>query len=219
MEDAIQGSNWNAESTTQPAKKGLRFAADIIDLLIIPAVLGGIFGLVLIAAPDLLRDLILTVVYVGWIFFRDLYFSPGRRMVSWVRQIFSSDKRAFKLVSIGGNFGSIKYKTAPASLKPNFLQIFIRNLLIYPYILVLGYLTEFTFIFFVTGPRRKVYGWIMIVLGILIVLGSIRNLDYLFFAVIGAELIVLGSLVISSYKLGNGDRLMDRLAHTRIVIA
>ena len=143
MEDAIQGSNWNAESATPPAKKGLRFAADIIDLLIIPAVLGGVFGLVLIAAPDLLRDLILTAVYVGWIFFRDLYFSPGRKMVG------------LKLISLGGEaeislFGFaklLKFKSAPAGVKPSFLQVVWRNFWIYPYILVIGYWVELVGLF------------------------------------------------------------------------
>ena len=143
MEDAIKGSNWNAESTTPPARKGMRFAADAIDLLIIPAILGGIFGLILITAPDLLRDFILTGVYVGWLFFRDLYFSPGRRMVG------------LKIISLGGDaeislFGFVKlftFKTAGAGSKPSFLQIVWRNFWIYPYILVVGYWVELVGLF------------------------------------------------------------------------
>ncbi len=143
MDEVIKGSNWNADSGTPPARKRMRFAADFIDLLIIPAVLGGIFGLVLIAAPDLLRDILLTAVYVGWIFFRDLYFSPGRWMVG------------LKLISLGGDaeislFGSVKlfkFKTTSSGSKPSFLQVVWRNFWIYPYILVIGYWVELVGLF------------------------------------------------------------------------
>ena len=138
-EGNIKGSNWDTSSAgAPPASRRMRFAADFIDLLIIPAILGGVFGLLLLAASDLIRDSLLTLVYVAWILCRDLYFSPGRWMVG------------LKLISVGGEaeisfFGLFKifsFKTAESGSKPSILQIFWRNVWVYPYVLVVGYLIE-----------------------------------------------------------------------------
>ncbi|MBI4431176.1 MAG: hypothetical protein HY587_05645 [Candidatus Omnitrophica bacterium] len=143
-ENTMKGSSWDASgSTTPPASKRMRFAADFIDLLIIPAVLGGVFGVLLLTASDLVRDIVLTVIYVGWVFVRDLYFSPGRWMVG------------LKLISLGHDaeislFGFVKlftFKTAPANEKPSLPQVFWRNFWIYPYILVVGYIVELVGLF------------------------------------------------------------------------
>ena len=101
-----------------PASKGKRFAAGLIDLVIIPIVLGIIIGLVLLTAPDAVRSLVLILVNIGWLLFRDAVFSPGRAMVK------------IKIVSMTGE-------------KVNFLQALIRNiLLIIPFVLVVGYVIE-----------------------------------------------------------------------------
>ena len=101
-----------------PASKGKRFAAGLIDLVVIPIVLGVVIGLVLLAAPDMVRSIVLVVVNIIWLMFRDAVFSPGRAMVR------------IKIVSLTGE-------------KVTWGQAFIRNiLLIIPFVLVVGYLVE-----------------------------------------------------------------------------
>jgi len=101
-----------------PASKGKRFAAGLIDLVVIPIILGIVIGLVLLAAPDTIRSIVLVIVNILWLMFRDAVFSPGRAMVK------------IKIVSLTGE-------------KVTWLQAFIRNiLLIIPFVLVAGYLIE-----------------------------------------------------------------------------
>jgi len=101
-----------------PASKGKRFAAGLIDLVVIPIVLGIIIGLVLLAAPDAVRSIVLILVNVLWLLVRDAVYSPGRAMVK------------VKLVSLTGE-------------KVTWLQAFVRNiLLIIPFVLVVGYIVE-----------------------------------------------------------------------------
>ena len=101
-----------------PASKGKRFAAGLIDLVVIPIVLGVVIGLVLLAAPDMVRSIVLVVVNIIWLMFRDAVFSPGRAMVR------------IKIVSLTGE-------------KVTWGQAFIRNiLLIIPFVLVVGYIVE-----------------------------------------------------------------------------
>ncbi len=101
-----------------PASKGKRFAAGLIDLVVIPIVLGVVIGLVLLAAPDMVRSIVLVIVNIIWLVFRDAVYSPGRAMVK------------IKIVSLAGQ-------------KVTWLQALIRNiLLIIPFVLVVGYLVE-----------------------------------------------------------------------------
>ncbi len=101
-----------------PASKGKRFAAGLIDLVVIPIVLGVVIGLVLLAAPDMVRSIVLVIVNILWLVFRDAVYSPGRAMVK------------IKLVSLTGE-------------KVTIIQASIRNiLLIIPFVLVVGYLIE-----------------------------------------------------------------------------
>jgi len=101
-----------------PASKGKRFAAGLIDLVVIPIVLGVVIGLVLLAAPDMVRSIVLVIVNIIWLMFRDAVFSPGRAMVR------------IKILSLTGE-------------KVTWGQAFIRNiLLIIPFVLVVGYLVE-----------------------------------------------------------------------------
>ena len=101
-----------------PASKGKRFAAGLIDLVVIPIVLGIVIGLVLLAAPDMVRSIVLVLVNIIWLVFRDAVYSPGRAMVK------------IKLVSLTGT------KVTP-------VQALIRNiLLIIPFVLVVGYIVE-----------------------------------------------------------------------------
>jgi uncharacterized RDD family membrane protein YckC len=101
-----------------PASKGKRFAAGLIDLVVIPIVLGIVIGLVLLAAPDAVRSIVLVIVNILWLMFRDAVYSPGRAMVK------------VKIVSLTGE-------------KVTWVQAFIRNiLLIIPFVLVVGYIVE-----------------------------------------------------------------------------
>ena len=100
------------------ASKGKRFAAGLIDLVVIPIVLGVVIGLVLLAAPDMVRSIVLVLVNIIWLVFRDAVYSPGRAMVK------------IKIVSQTGE-------------KVTWLQAVIRNiLLIIPFVLVVGYIIE-----------------------------------------------------------------------------
>lgn len=100
------------------APKGRRFAAGVIDLIIIPIVLGLLLGLLLLGVPNGVRSVILVIVNIAWLIFRDAVYSPGRAMVG------------LKLTSLSGD-------------KVTLAQAFIRNiLLIIPFVLVVGYIVE-----------------------------------------------------------------------------
>ena len=113
-----QTFNSGSFSGSTPAPKGKRFAAGVIDLIIIPIVLGVVLGLLLLKVPETVRSVILVVVNIIWLIIRDATFSPGRAMVG------------LKLVSVSGS-------------KVSLAQAFIRNiLLIIPFVLVVGYIVE-----------------------------------------------------------------------------
>ena len=100
------------------APKGRRFAAGVIDLIIVPIVLGLLLGLLLLGVPNGVRSVVLVIVNIAWLIFRDAVYSPGRAMVG------------LKLTSLSGD-------------KVTLAQAFIRNiLLIIPFVLVVGYIVE-----------------------------------------------------------------------------
>ena len=116
-----------------PASKGKRFAAGLIDLVIIPIVLGVVIGLVLLAAPDVVRSIVLVLVNIIWLVFRDAVYSPGRAMIK------------VKIVSLTGE------KVTP-------LQALTRNvLLIIPFVLVAGYIVEIVML--LTKGHRLADNW------------------------------------------------------------
>ena len=118
---------------TGTAPKGRRFAAGVIDLIIIPIILGLVLGLLLMGVPNGARSIILVVVNIAWLIFRDAVYSPGRAMVG------------LKLTSQSGD-------------KVTLAQAFIRNiLLIIPFVLVLGYIVEI--IALLTKGDRVADGW------------------------------------------------------------
>ena len=115
------------------AAKGRRFAAGVIDLIIIPIILGVVVGLFLLAVPDWIRSVVLVLVNIGWLIFRDYVYSPGRAMVGT------------KLISL-------------TSDKVSLAQAFIRNiLLLIPFVLVVGYLIEI--IALLAKGERVADGW------------------------------------------------------------
>jgi len=120
-------------SSTESAPKGKRFAVAIIDLFFIPIILGVVAGLILLAVPEIMRNILLIILNVGWLIFRDVVYSPGRSMVG------------LKLVSLTGD-------------KVSLSQAFIRNvLLIVPFVLIIGYLVEIFMVF--SKGNRLADGW------------------------------------------------------------
>ena len=128
MEDVVGGSSSGAL-----ASKGKRVASDIIDLLLVPIVIGFLVALVLFRIPELPRNIVLVVINVFWMLFRDMVFSPGRKMVG------------LKLVSLVGE-------------KITITQALIRNvLLVVPFLLLVGYILETVMI--LTKGERLEDGW------------------------------------------------------------
>ena len=116
---SVSGGPGGGES----APKGKRVVAALVDLVAIPIVLGIAAGIILLAVPEAVRNIILVVINIVWLLLRDSVFSPGRKMVG------------LKLVSLSGG-------------KVTFGQAFIRNiLLIIPFVLVIGYIVEIIFVF------------------------------------------------------------------------
>lgn len=110
--------NFGGSLSGASAPKGRRFAAGVIDLIIIPIVLGLILGLILLNVPEGIRSAILVVVNIAWLIVRDAFYSPGRAMVG------------LKLISLDG-------------AKVTLVQSLLRNvLLIIPFVLVVGYIVE-----------------------------------------------------------------------------
>ena len=100
------------------APKGKRFAAAIIDLIFMPIILGFIIGFLLLAVPEMARNIILVFANGLWLVFRDAVFAPGRKLVE------------LKLVSLTGD-------------KVTWIQALTRNvLLIIPFVLLVGYIAE-----------------------------------------------------------------------------
>ena len=118
---------------TEVAPKGKRFLSALVDLLIVPIILGVIAGLVLMAVPEAIRNILLIAINIGWLIFRDVVFSPGRKLVN------------LKIASADGG---------PVSIG----QAFIRNiLLMVPFVLVVGYIVEIVFIAW--KGHRLADGW------------------------------------------------------------
>lgn len=115
MEESVTGGFAGGPAV---APKGRRFAAGLVDLVVIPIILGLVIGLVLLAVPEGLRNTILILVNIAWLLFRDVVYSPGRAMVG------------VKLLSLNGG-------------RVTLAQAFLRNiLLLIPFVLVVGYIVE-----------------------------------------------------------------------------
>ena len=109
-------------SHDSPVPKGKRVISALVDLLAIPILLGIVAGLVLLAVPEAIRNVLLILINIGWLLVRDAVFSPGRKMVG------------LRLASLTG-------------AKVTIGQAFIRNiLLMIPFVLVVGYIIEIIFV-------------------------------------------------------------------------
>ena len=117
----MESVSGNVAPPQEVAPKGARIASDLVDLLLIPIVLGVLVGLVVLSIGDPARSIILIAVNVGWLIFRDVVYSPGRTMVG------------LQLVSLSGP------KVTPG-------QAALRNiLLMIPIILLFGYIIYNTY--------------------------------------------------------------------------
>lgn len=117
----------------EAAPKGKRFIAGLVDLVAIPILLGILAGVILLAVPEAIRNVVLVLINVAWLIVRDAVISPGRKMVG------------LKLVSLSGE-------------KVTLGQAFIRNiLLIIPFVLVIGYIVELIFV--LTKDNRLADQW------------------------------------------------------------
>lgn len=115
----------------EAAPKGRRLASALIDLVIIPVLLGILAGLLLMAAPEPVRNGILIVINIAWMIFRDTVYSPGRKMVG------------------------LKIVSTETGEKPTLGQAFLRNvLLIIPFVLLVGYPLEAVMVIW-TGERLE----------------------------------------------------------------
>ncbi len=102
----------------QLAPKGKRFAAGLVDLIIIPFIAGLILGFAMLNVPEPVRSLVAVLLNMAWLIFRDSVYSPGRAMVG------------LKLISLTGE-------------KVSLAQAFIRNiLLIIPFVVLIGSIVE-----------------------------------------------------------------------------
>jgi len=128
--DAVSGAGQGAGAL---APKGRRFAAGVVDLIIIPIILGLVIGVLLLNVGEVIRSVVLIAVNIGWLIFRDSVYSPGRAMVGVKLTSASGDK-----VSVG--------------------QAFLRNILIIiPFVLVIGYIVEV--IALLVKGERVADGW------------------------------------------------------------
>lgn len=121
VEEMEVGAVSGGAAAPELASKGKRFLAAIFDLVIIPILLGVVAGLVLINAPDALRNTLLVLVNVAWMTLRDIRngAGPGKKMAG------------------------IKVVNAETGECPTFGQLVVRNItLIIPFVLVLGYVVE-----------------------------------------------------------------------------
>ena len=127
------GSSVAGGPASDLAPKGKRFISALVDLLAIPILLGIVAGLILLAVPEGIRNVLLILINIAWLVFRDVVFSPGRKMVN------------LKLVGADGG-------------KVTIGQAFIRNiLLMIPFVLVVGYIVEIVFI--ATKGHRLADDW------------------------------------------------------------
>ncbi|MCM8775880.1 MAG: RDD family protein [Candidatus Omnitrophica bacterium] len=197
MEGSITGGSMlGGTPIGQPlAPKGRRFAADLIDLFIVPIFLGIIIGFSLLNVREVFRSVVLVLINICWMLFRDAIFSPGRAMVG------------LKLKSLVGD-------------KVTIAQAFIRNvLLIFPFVLITGYICEATRIFVAQHliVRRVIYV-IAALISVVFVVGAIGGGQP--FILVGAVLplvVCVFFFLLDKPGLSEGDRLMDLYARTRVV--
>jgi uncharacterized RDD family membrane protein YckC len=132
MVDSIQSGIVGGPKAPAVAPKGKRFLAALVDLIVIPIILGVVAGLIFMAAPAAVRNIILICMNIAWMVCKDLLWEgagPGKKMAG------------------------LKVVNVETGEKITATQAFIRNvLLIVPFILIIGYIIEIVMII-VKGER------------------------------------------------------------------
>ncbi len=129
----VNGSGVVGGLSSESVPKGKRVISDLVDLLAVPILLGIVAGLILLAIPEGIRNVLLIAINIAWLIFRDVVFSPGRKIAG------------LKLVGLDGS-------------KVTVGQAFVRNiLLMIPFVLVVGYIVEIIFVF--TKGNRLADSW------------------------------------------------------------
>ena len=131
--DEVQNSGnvSGAQSLGEGAPLGARLLAALFDLVLIPIVLGVIFGLLFFAAEPTFRNIVLFIVNFCWTAFRDVMGGqgPGKRLAG------------VRLVDASG-------------ANPALPKHLIRNALLWiPFVLIIGYLVEFFLVFILKKDR------------------------------------------------------------------
>lgn len=201
MSGGIQGSGGSAV-----APRGKRIAVGIVDLLIIPILLGIVAGMVLLAVDEGMRNVFLVIINIAWMLFRDAVFSPGRKMIG------------LGLKSLAGG-------------KVTWLQAVKRNVfVVVPIVLVPGYFCEMARVLITTAPgkdaastlmwRRVVYaavGVLSLIIGVPAAMAAGNPLVIILsFATLGVPVFFF---LKDKAGLSEGDRLMDVVAGTRVTEA
>ena len=68
------GSSFAGGPSSEIAPKGKRFLSALVDLLAVPILLGIVAGLILLAVPEGIRNVLLIAINIGWLIFRDTVF-------------------------------------------------------------------------------------------------------------------------------------------------
>lgn len=153
------------------ANKMKRFAAGNIDLIGMPVILGVIIGLVLLPLPisELVRSIILVIVNIAWLIFRDAFFSIGRKgslrkplniailvvsIIAFIGAVIANPASLVILVLLvpywvflvflvlnekGGDLRLVSL----SGEKVTIMQALLRNILLWlPFVLMIGYILE-----------------------------------------------------------------------------
>ncbi len=167
-------------------KLSTRLAAAWADLTVIPLLLGIVFGAVFAWMPEAPRGVLMMLMNISWLGFRDFYFAPGRNqkirlivnitgivvgVLGLLFPVMLSNPAAAPLSVMGGFLliGSIAFVIVD-NKKDNFklisltgdkvtlMQALVRNLLLFvPFVIILGYPLELIMV--ITRGDRLADAW------------------------------------------------------------
>lgn len=171
-----------------------RFASGVTDLISVPIFLGVVAGLLLLSASGGIRNVILVLLNIGWMLFRDTVYSPGRTF---------KGRRVINIVAIAASVVGT-------------LLAFMGNMAVAFFLPLAGWGVVSLAILFLDkpGPEAELK---LVSLGgenVTVAQAFIRNI-----LLVIPFLLVLGYIAEAVAVFVQGDRLMDRLAKTRVVTA
>lgn len=195
MEESMNVTGFPVSGNT-PAPKRKRIGAAIIDLVVVPILLGVVLGIVLYPVPEIARNIILAAFNILWlVVIRDfLGVAPGRWMVG------------IKLANLSGG-------------KASLLQSLIRNVFLFtPIVLFGGTLCEFARVF--VGPllwRRIFYGLVLVLTCLGLPPAFTSGNVLIIIGVLAACATPILFFILDKPGLPGGNRLMDLYAQTQII--